>query len=458
MLVTLMLITLTACGTSEATTKENPDSQDTLSEQASDEVISQPEAEPTQTPEDTIEAALTSGKEYYYGLNGTDADNNKALLEFQKAADLDSPEAYYYIGRINYQNGNYDDAKNAYDKSITLGNSMAKIGLGQLYEEGSGVDTDYDKAKSLYEEAIANGCVEANFGLADLYLAGYGVDPNPTKAIEYGELAIKGSEPEWLLRTYVLLMDAYVGFFDGIDKDVTKVDEYAKKVEEYGQNFDQYYTYYIGMAYVYTEEYSKAKEWFEKEDTDSSLYELGYMYLNGNGVDQDYQKAKEYFEKSADKGYASAMDWLGWLYENGNGVDKDLNKAIEWYEKEGQAGSSYGYAAAGKCYVSQVNPGTDKTTKEELYNKAIENYSKATDMGDDYAMFLMAELYEFALSDYDNACKYYSMVAALGDNNPRLGDGAAYDRIMNMVLSGEISSDRALELADEAEKVLGISE
>lgn len=66
MLVTLMLITLTACGTSEATIKENPDSQDTLSEQASDEVISQPEAEPTRTPEDTIETALTSGKEYTF--------------------------------------------------------------------------------------------------------------------------------------------------------------------------------------------------------------------------------------------------------------------------------------------------------------------------------------------------------------------------------------------------------
>jgi TPR repeat protein len=47
-----------------------------------------------------------------------------------------------------------------------------------------------------------------------------------------------------------------------------------------------------------------------------TMYDLGLMYENGDGVAQDYGKAREWFQKAADKGNKWAMYELGWLYQN----------------------------------------------------------------------------------------------------------------------------------------------
>ena len=65
---------------------------------------------------------------------------------------------------------------------------------------------------------------------------------------------------------------------------------------------------------------------------------LGDMYANGRGVDQDYGLARAWYEKAAAGGSGAAMSSLGDLYKHGNGVPKDLLEAQKWYTRAAAAG------------------------------------------------------------------------------------------------------------------------
>lgn len=68
------------------------------------------------------------------------------------------------------------------------------------------------------------------------------------------------------------------------------------------------------------------------------MYAIGYMYYNGEGVEQDYAEAMEWFEKAAEQGSAEAMYAMGYMYHNGEGVEQDAEKAAEWGQKAMDAG------------------------------------------------------------------------------------------------------------------------
>ena len=69
-----------------------------------------------------------------------------------------------------------------------------------------------------------------------------------------------------------------------------------------------------------------------------AMYSLGLFYYFSDGGRQDYSKAKEWFEKAAEHGNEYAMFQIGFLYEAGNGVEQSYNKAKEWYEKSAGLG------------------------------------------------------------------------------------------------------------------------
>jgi uncharacterized protein len=85
-------------------------------------------------------------------------------------------------------------------------------------------------------------------------------------------------------------------------------------------------------------DYVKAIREFKSSDEPRSLYQVGYMYDHGEGVDQDGKEAAEWYRKAADKGYPQAEYRLGVLYENGYGVDQNLKEAEKWYKKASMHG------------------------------------------------------------------------------------------------------------------------
>ena len=62
-------------------------------------------------------------------------------------------------------------------------------------------------------------------------------------------------------------------------------------------------------------------------------YELGSMYVNGQGVPEDYAEAAKWFRLAADQGNAKAQFGLGLMYYNGRGVVQNYAEAMKWYRR-----------------------------------------------------------------------------------------------------------------------------
>lgn len=60
---------------------------------------------------------------------------------------------------------------------------------------------------------------------------------------------------------------------------------------------------------------------------------LGVLYLNGEGVEQDSKLAVMWLRKSAEQGNAVAQFNLGLMYHNGEGVKQDSSQGNVWLNK-----------------------------------------------------------------------------------------------------------------------------
>lgn len=61
-----------------------------------------------------------------------------------------------------------------------------------------------------------------------------------------------------------------------------------------------------------------------------AYYNLGYIYLLGQGVKIDEKKAVEYFRKGTTHKSTKCMQGLAMCYKHGDGVEIDLEKTIYW--------------------------------------------------------------------------------------------------------------------------------
>ena len=67
-------------------------------------------------------------------------------------------------------------------------------------------------------------------------------------------------------------------------------------------------------------------------------FNLGNMYYNGQGVEQDYKQAVYWWQKSAEQGFATAQYNLGFMYAKGQGLEQDFVKAYMWFNISAYSG------------------------------------------------------------------------------------------------------------------------
>jgi len=76
--------------------------------------------------------------------------------------------------------------------------------------------------------------------------------------------------------------------------------------------------------------------WFikaAKQKYSRAEYKLGYLYSRGEGTSKNTSKAFKWITRSAKQNYTPAMFYLGRLYASGTGTDKNLQLAMSWYSK-----------------------------------------------------------------------------------------------------------------------------
>lgn len=242
----------------------------------------------------------------------------------EKAAELGNATAMHQLADF-YLNGEIERYKNAEDKAIPLlkkcadkGDSIAKFQIGLYYiydnaEQDRELGIKYLKEAGDTDGAVAGEVAEEFFNLGDY-----------ENALEYYKKAydnVEGS-PE--------------------DYESFRVDEEGIAVINYPNIADCYY--YLG-------DYSNTIKYINKgivEENPYSFYQLGLLYYEGKGVEENLDFAIKYFEKAAsyniDQVSRYAYATLGEIYSNeAIPVLLDKSKALRYYEKAQKAGGDCQY-------------------------------------------------------------------------------------------------------------------
>ena len=173
---------------------------------------------------------------------------------------------------------------------------------------------------------------------------------------------------------------------------------------------------------------------------DYAQFDLGCMYLDGDGVPQDFVEAVKWFRKSADQGYSRAQSSLGSMYEYGRGVPQDFVEATKWYSKAANQGNA----------VAQNNLGvifTDGKFSPKDYLKAVELFRSSANQGNVEALRNLGRMYrngQGVVRDFAEADRLYYEAANHEDTIAQLYVGCRYSLAQNHT-EAVIWFDRAAE-------------
>ena len=82
----------------------------------------------------------------------------------------------------------------------------------------------------------------------------------------------------------------------------------------------------------------------------NTIFSLGLMYKNGQGVPQDYQEAVKWYRLSAEQGVREAQYNLGVMYYQGQGVPQDYKEAVRLYRLSAEQGQAEAQFNLGLMY------------------------------------------------------------------------------------------------------------
>lgn len=193
------------------------------------------------------------------------------------------------------------EAYKAYLKSAQNGNPEAMRIVGEMYDEGKGVNVDKKVAFDWYMRAAIKGDVRAMNNLGVSYWSADGVEQDYNKAME------------WLLKA------AEAGETDAMG------------------NIGDMYAAGEGV----TKDENEALKWYFKAVKAGSLEamtDIAYLYYDDESKLKNPQKAFEWFSKAAEAGDPDAMYLLGKIYLEGDIVEKDKSRAINWLKKAAHCG------------------------------------------------------------------------------------------------------------------------
>lgn len=178
----------------------------------------------------------------------------------------------------------------------------------------------------------------------------------------------------------------------------------------------------------------------EKGDAQAQ-YNLGLMYVQGDGVVQDYREAAKWCRMAAEQGKAEAQFVLGILYVNGSeAIDKNLQVGMKWLELAAEQGVAEAQVALGGLYYT----GEDVAKNN---HEALKWFRLAAENGNSDAQFLLSGMYssgEGVLEDYVEA--YAWNLLAMRNGFPQAVDRKEYFKkkmTISQVASGQ---ERAKEL------------
>ncbi|MFI3261789.1 MAG: serine/threonine-protein kinase [Rikenellaceae bacterium] len=267
---------------------------------------------------------------------------NKADSLFRLAAELNSSDAYYYLGEMCFEGigtpKNYNLGIGFTEKAVELGSSLAVYRLGIAYKYGLGVKIDntkaigyFEKAGKVIDEGIINNNPELIFIKGSMYLNGNYVQQNKTKAIEYYTTSAELDYPQAQYELSKIITD---------DK---KAYEYLEKAALQGYPKAEYD---MGLIAGEKGEIDTALDWINKSA--AHCYSPAFQFLGNLHADNfskyaeslnlettlDNVKAHEYAKKALEYDFENIYSMIDlWSdYSVGRGVNVDKKEAEKYKE------------------------------------------------------------------------------------------------------------------------------
>ncbi|MDE7009222.1 MAG: tetratricopeptide/SEL1-like repeat protein [Lachnospiraceae bacterium] len=352
----------------------------------------------------------------------------------------------YYNVQVEWKDGLlWEDVPNFFQSAVDQGIAEGYVGLAAIARD----EGDYETALEYYQKVVEEGTeqlyiVHAMRSIAYLYWYGNGVEEDGAKAIEWFTKAADLGDVE----SMVCIGELY-DWDDSVEQDYDMALEWYTKAADLG---DAESMNRIGVMYHNGEgvaqDYDVAMEWFQKAadlDYAQAMCNIAYMYQAGNGVAQDGSAAIEWFTKAADLGDSGAMEEIGNMYKNGAGVEQDDDAALEWYVKSLSIAPAYwvyesitdilhGEEATLQWFEESGDPekmialadmyrSNQQNNGQQLFpifEKAVEWYTKAADLGSIDAIKRLGDLYYYGFmyggeQDTEKAIEWYTKAADLGD-------------------------------------------
>ena len=143
--------------------------------------------------------------------------------------------------------------------------------------------------------------------------------------------------------------------------------------------------YELGVMYEQgvgvEQDYAEAARWWHKAVAASrgdgeAQFKLGNAYAAGKGVAQDYMEAVKWYTFATYDRNPDASYTLGVMYEEGRGVERDEMEALRLY-RDAMAINEYPRAllALGRMYEKGIGTPRDETIAYMWYDLAVENGS-----------------------------------------------------------------------------------
>ena len=190
-------------------------------------------------------------------------------------------------------------------KAAEQGDAVSQHNLGLMYHNGHGVKQDYTQAADWFRKAAEQGDVDSQFNLGIMYYQGLGVRQDYTQAANWYR---KVAEQNNAMAQTNLGVMYYKG--EGVRQDKSIAKKWFSKACDNGdQNGCEAYKQLSQEILKATEQNVE-----QKNVQPVNWYNLGVLYFNGQGVEQDYSKAFNLFRKSAERGYAAAQLNLGYMW------------------------------------------------------------------------------------------------------------------------------------------------
>ncbi|MFL6657177.1 MAG: DUF3857 domain-containing protein [Massilia sp.] len=274
--------------------------------------------------------------------------------------------------------------------------------LGRYYQYGYAVEKDEARARQLYALAAAHGNPDAEWALSGMLEQGLGGARDAAAATNWRQKAVAHHQGKAL----AAMGDASKDRKQAFDYYVASANAgFGNAMLEVAYNFRDGVGRPVDMdLYLFWTRRAVAKF------VPAAMYEMGWAYQYGKGVDKNIKLAAQYYGWSAEYDYLPGIAQIGVMLDTGLGIATDKVKAIAFYRKGIELGSSDAMLYLGQSYADG-----DGVAHDDV--KAVELFRAAAAKGNRKALNMLAYQYDVGKGvpqDFGEARKLYAQACERG--------------------------------------------